>query len=97
MEYVVEVLNGAGDIIYVVKLERDGRVSWSIPTPAAYEYATKFKVKSRAKKIASLAANALLVQGKDFGSVQVSPYFGGIVTGTKSSVTGPKADRIRRN
>jgi len=57
-----------------------------VNTTRTMAFASKFKVKARAETIARKLTDA-----------KVAPYFGGIVTSNKSEVSGPQADRIRRN
>jgi tartrate dehydratase beta subunit/fumarate hydratase class I family protein len=77
---------------YVIEITRPAATEYVslsgkiVNTTRDMTYASKFKVKARAETIARRLQNAT-----------VAPYFGGIVTSNKSNVTGPQADRIRRN
>jgi len=76
-------------IIEITKQDRTEYVSLSkgvIYTTRSIEFASKFKVQHRASKVATGIVNATVQQ-----------FFGGVVTSNKSTVTGPQADKIRRN
>ena len=79
MEYVIEITRPAA----TEYVSLSGTV---VNTTRSMEFASRFKVKARAERIARKLQDAT-----------VAPYFGGIVTSNKSTVNGPQADRIRRN
>jgi hypothetical protein len=74
-------------VIEITKPNATEYVSMSkgvIYTTRDIKFASKFKVRARAEKFTP--ANG-----------QVQPFFGGVVTSNKATVTGPQTDRIRRN
>jgi len=80
MEYVIEI--SKPQATEMVSLSKGKTVT----TTRSIEFASKFKARARAEKIALGIQNA-----------QVVPYFGGVVTSNKSNVPAPQADKIRRN
>lgn len=85
MEYIIEIIAGK-DITHTVKVERDGTPSKLKVSTSAYEFATKFKVKERALKIA-----------KGIPDSRVVPFFGGLVYSTKSSVAPKSRDNNKHS
>lgn len=81
MEYIITT-SAEQAIIHV---ERDGRTTHLVPSVSAYRTCTKFKSKQRAELIAKKVPGAVVV-----------PYYGVVVTSTKSSVT-PKQSHINRS
>ena len=74
MEYLIEIKKG-NEVTHVVNVLRDKTISLSVASHTGYQYATKFKVKERAAKIAAKIENAVVVHS-----------FGGYVNSSKSSV-----------
>jgi preprotein translocase subunit SecD len=74
MEYLIEVKKG-NEVTHVVNVLKDKSVSLSVASYSGYQYATKFKVKDRALKVAAKIEGA-----------QVVHSFGGYVNSSKTSV-----------
>lgn len=83
IEYVIELLNGT-EVVALVHQERDGRVVTVKPSPAAYAHVSKWRVKTRAERVAGAFPNARL-----------AATYGGFVYGAKSSVA-PVQSKINR-
>lgn len=75
-EYVIEVSNKDGEVTHLVVMNGDRKTtSLTIASKSGYEFASKFKVKERAEKIAKKIEGAKAVLS-----------FGGYVNSTKSAV-----------
>lgn len=97
MNYLIEIVSKTGTVEAVGSQERDKTVSWTKPTPSGYQYCTKFKNKVRAERVANRVAIEYNTRHQSSCVAKVVPEFGGFVSGAKSTVAAPKADRVRRN
>lgn len=74
-EYFIQIKKG-NEVTHVVTMAADRKTpTLAVATTEGFKYASKFKVKDRALKVASK------IQG-----AEVVPSFGGFVNSTKSSV-----------
>lgn len=82
-EYIVEVFNG-NNVTHVVSVEQQNRKKVNVvhASESAYKYATKFRSKAIAQKVADQVNGA-----------KVSPWYGIVPMGTKDSVA-PKQSKI---
>ena len=83
MEHVIELLEGS-NVIALVHVERDGRVTRVPATPAAYSHVHKWKVKSRAEAIVRK------LSPEDQRAARIVSTWGGYCYGSKSTVPGLK-------
>jgi hypothetical protein len=81
-EYIVEIKKGS-EVTHVVVMKGDRKTpDLTVASATGYKYASKFKSKDRATKIA-----------KKFEGGVVSPSFGGYVNSSKSTVA-PIANKV---
>lgn len=84
VEYVIELVNSAGEVIALLHTERDGTHTRVKPSFDGYSHVKKYRVKERAEKVAAKFVDARLAQ-----------TYGGYVYGSKTSVA-PKQSPINR-
>lgn len=81
-EYIIEIKYG-NEVTHVVTLLGDRKTpALTVASYTGYKYATKFKVKARAQKVADKLVGAVVV-----------PSFGGYINSSKSTVA-PVASKV---
>jgi hypothetical protein len=81
MEHVIEITEGT-NVVALVHVERDGRISRVAATPSGYSHVHKWKVKSRAEAILRK------LSPEDQRAARIVSTWGGYCYGSKSTVPG---------
>ena len=81
MEHVIEITEGTS-VVALVHVERDGRITKTLPTPSGYSHVHKWKVKARAEAVLRRLSPA------DQAAARIVQTFGGYCYGSKSTVPG---------
>lgn len=86
MDHVIELTDATKEtVIALVHVERDGRITKTLPTAAGYAHVHKWTVKRRAETVVRQ------LSPQDQAVARIALTFGGYCYGTKSSVPGLKA------
>lgn len=83
-EYLIEVLKN-NEVTHVVTIQGDKSISLNVASETNYKYASKFKNKERAVKVAEKIDGARVV-----------PSFGGYVNSTKT-IVAPIRNKVNKS